>query len=57
MTWEHVVMVLMGAVILAKIYTALTPTPKDDEKIAKVYKLVEMLALNVGRAKERGDGK
>ena len=31
---------------------ALTPTPKDDAIIAKVYKLLELFALNIGKAKE-----
>lgn len=31
---------------------AVTPTPKDDKIIAKIYKVVEMFALNVGKAKQ-----
>jgi len=31
---------------------ALTPTPKDDAIIAKVYKLLELFAFNIGKAKE-----
>ncbi len=31
---------------------ALTPTPKDDAFVAKVYKVLEMFALNIGKAKE-----
>ena len=31
---------------------ALTPTPKDDDIIAKVYKVLEMFALNIGKAKQ-----
>jgi hypothetical protein len=31
---------------------ALTPTPKDDAIIAKVYKILEMFAFNIGKAKE-----
>ena len=31
---------------------ALTPTPKDDAINAKVYKVLEMFALNIGKAKE-----
>jgi len=30
---------------------ALTPTQKDDEILAKVYKVLEFLALNIGKAK------
>jgi len=32
---------------------ALTPTPKDDVLVRKLYKLIEICALVIGRAKER----
>ena len=32
---------------------ALTPTRKDDDFLGKVYKVLEFLALNIGRAKQR----
>lgn len=32
---------------------ALTPTPKDDAILGKLYKVIETLALVVGRAKQR----
>ena len=31
---------------------AVTPTPKDDAIIGKIYKMLEMFALNVGKAKQ-----
>jgi hypothetical protein len=37
----------------ASILCALTPTPKDDAFLGKAYKVLEFLALNIGRAKER----
>lgn len=37
----------------ASAVTALTPTPKDDSVVRKVYKLIELLALVVGKAKMR----
>ncbi len=40
-------------VTLASIVAASTPTPKDDEWIGKLYKLVDALALNIGKAKDR----
>lgn len=39
-------------IAIASTVTALTPTPRDDEFIGKLYKLVEALALNVGYAKD-----
>lgn len=32
---------------------ALTPTPKDDAVVRKLYRLIEICALVVGRAKQR----
>lgn len=32
---------------------ALTPTPKDDSWSGKLYKIVDWLALNVGKAKDK----
>ena len=32
--------------------TALTPTPKDDKIIGKIYKLLEICALVIGKAKK-----
>jgi hypothetical protein len=45
--------VISGASALA----ALTPTPKDDSFIGKLYKIIDWCALNVGKAKDKGDGK
>jgi len=44
--------VATAAVTLASAITALTPTPKDDAWVGKAYKLLEYLALVIGRAKE-----
>jgi hypothetical protein len=32
---------------------ALTPTPKDDAAFRKIYKLIEICGLVIGRAKQR----
>jgi hypothetical protein len=37
----------------ASAIVALTPTPKDDQIIGKLYKIIETLALVIGRAKQR----
>ena len=31
---------------------AITPTPVDDSLVVKAYKIVDFLAINVGKAKE-----
>ena len=40
-------------VTVASLIAASTPTPKDDIWIGKLYKLVDLLALNIGKAKEK----
>ena len=37
----------------ASLICALTPTPKDDQMLGKVYKLIDWCAINVGKAKEK----
>ena len=39
--------------VAASAITALTPTPKDDTIVRRVYKVIEMLALVIGKAKMR----
>ena len=51
--WEAIVGVLTAAVALASAIAAMTPTPKDDGFVKKLYKLIDLLALNVGKAKEK----
>jgi len=49
----EIVVYLTAIVTIASIVAAITPTPKDDEMIGKLYKLVDLLALNIGKAKEK----
>jgi len=37
----------------ASAVAALTPTPRDDMGLGRLYRLVDILALNVGFAKDR----
>jgi hypothetical protein len=39
-------------VMAASAIAAMTPTPHDDILIGKLYKLIDVLALNVGKAKQ-----
>ena len=52
--WEGIVAVLTGLIATASAVAALTPTPKDDGIVKKLYKLVDLLAINVGTAKDKG---
>ena len=40
-------------VTVASFIAASTPTPKDDKVWAKVYKYLEVLALAIGKAKDK----
>ena len=40
-------------VAAASAIAALTPTPKDDTVVGKLYKIVDWLALNIGKAKDK----
>jgi len=40
-------------VTVASLIAASTPTPKDNAWIGKLYKFVDLLALNIGKAKEK----
>jgi hypothetical protein len=53
--WEYIAAIALGAHALASAITAMTPTPEDDKWVAKIYKLVEMVALVVGKAKHKGE--
>jgi hypothetical protein len=37
----------------ASAITALTPTPKDDNTVRKLYRIIELIALVTGRTKQR----
>lgn len=37
----------------ASAIAAVTPTPKDDAIIGKLYKIIDILALNFGYAKQK----
>lgn len=39
-------------VTISSIIAASTPTPKDDVWIGKLYKVIDLLAMNIGKAKE-----
>lgn len=51
--WEGILLILTSAVALASAVAAITPTPKDDSIVKKVYGLLDALALNVGKAKDK----
>jgi len=44
---------LAGLVAAASAIAALTPTPRDDLILGKLYRLLDALALNIGKAKDQ----
>jgi|TARA_R100000664_G_C2759926_1_gene150349 hypothetical protein len=44
-------------VTVSSIVAAITPTPKDDVWIGKLYKLIDLFALNIGKAKNKAGDK
>ena len=52
---EGLFAVVTTIIAAASAIAALTPTPKDDTIIGKAYRLIDWLALNVMKAKEKGD--
>ena len=49
--------VLAATVALASSIAAITPTPKKGSILAKVYGVIDLLALNIGKAKDKGEKK
>ena len=50
---ESLLSTLVTIIAAASAVAALTPTPKDDTWLSTAYKLVDWLALNVGKAKQK----
>tara|TARA_R100001163_G_C5059502_1_gene196199 strand:+ start:356 stop:523 length:168 start_codon:yes stop_codon:yes gene_type:complete len=53
-TFANFLAIIMAIISVASIIAAVTPTPKDDVWIGKLYKLIDLCALNIGRAKDKG---
>jgi hypothetical protein len=49
--WFGVVAAVISA---ASAIAALTPTPKSGSVLSIAYKLIDLLALNIGKAKQTG---
>ena len=51
----EVILGALGSIIaVASLFTAHTTTPNPDTKLGKAYRIVELLALNYGKAKQIG---
>ena len=47
-----IITVVTSVVCIASIVCSLTDTPKDDALIARLYKILEIAALNICKAKQ-----
>ena len=43
-----------AVIAAASAFAAVSPTPKEGSILAKVYKIVDFLAINIGKAKDKG---
>lgn len=49
--------IVTAVIALASAIAAVTPTPAPGTTLAKVYSAIDFLALNIGKAKDKGDVK
>jgi hypothetical protein len=45
--------VVTAIVALASAIAAATPTPKEGSFLSSVYKIIDFLAINIGKAKQK----
>lgn len=50
---DSILFAVSAVVAAASAVAALTPTPKDDSIVAKAYRVLDWVALNVGKAKDK----
>lgn len=46
--------IITSVVALASAIAAATPTPKPGSKLSGIYKVIDLLAVNIGHAKDKG---
>ena len=56
-TFANFIALIMAIISCASIIAAVTKTPKDAVWIGKLYKLIDICALNIGRAKMKAGDK
>ena len=49
---DKIIAVVTAVIAVASAIAALTPTPDDDTLVGKAYRIVDWLALNIGKAKQ-----
>ena len=51
--WINIIVWVTAIISIASVIAAITPTPKDDVWVGKLYKVIDWCALNIGKAKEK----
>jgi hypothetical protein len=51
-TISDIANITTAVISVASIIAAVTPTPKDDVWIAKLYRFIDIMAINIGKAKQ-----
>lgn len=44
--WQDITLIVTGTISVASLIVKLTPTPKDDEFLAKVISVLKIVSLN-----------
>ena len=47
--------IITAAIALASAIAVVTPTPAPGTFLAKLYALIDFIALNIGKAKDKGN--
>ena len=52
--WFHWVTAVVAA---ASAFAAISPTPEKGSTLAKIYAVIDLLAINIGKAKDKSEKK
>ena len=53
MLFINIFMWVTAIIAIASLVAAVTPTPQGDKLLANLYKVIDFLALNIGKAKDK----
>ena len=53
MMYLNIFMWVPAIIAIASLVAAVTPTPQGDKFLAKLYMVIDFLALNIGKAKDK----
>ena len=53
MMYINIFVWITDIIAIASLVAAVTPTPEGDKFLGKLYKVIDFLALNIGKAKDK----